>query len=134
MHPRKFGEFETEIGVRCDINSLKNALSLSTIDDFKFCGIVTSDRTTKLRLLVHVDMDTGSHVGEISDVAETTAQVTLNWFDLSNTEKYQVHESEDIEGHLFGREHANSMHLNPLSNHIHIELVHESGATSPPKG
>jgi len=134
MHPRKFGEFKMEIGVRCDINSLKNALSLSTIDDFKFCGIVTSDRTTKLRLLVHVDTDAGSHVGEISDVAETTAQVTLNWFDLSNTEKYQVHESEDIEGHLFGRERANSMHLNPLSNHIHIELVHESGATSPPKG
>ncbi len=40
MRPRKFGEFETEVGVRCDINSLKNALSLSTIDDFKFCGII----------------------------------------------------------------------------------------------
>ena len=43
MCPRKFREFEVEIGARCDINSLKNTLSLSTIDDFKFCSIVASD-------------------------------------------------------------------------------------------
>src|SRR5258708_9167324 len=102
MCPRKFREFETEIGMRCDINSLKNALSLSTIDDFKFCSIVMSDCMTKLRLLVHVDTDVGSHVGKISDVAKTTAQVTLNWFDLTNTENYQLHDSKNIEGHLFG--------------------------------
>src|SRR5258708_13696665 len=83
---------------------------------------------------VHVNTDAGSHVSEISDVAETTTQVTPNWFNLSNTEKYQVHESKDIEGHLLGREHANSMHFNPLSNQFHIGLVHDSGATSPPKG
>src|SRR5260370_33684594 len=81
-----------------------------------------------------LNMDAGSHVGEISDVAKTTTQVTPNWFDLRNTETYRGHESEDIEGHLFGRERANFMHLNPLSNHIHIGLVHESAATSPPKG
>src|SRR5258707_11059043 len=134
MHPRKFGEFKAEIGARCNINSLKNTLSLSTIHDFKFCGIVTTNHTTKLSLLVHVDTDAGSHVGKISDVAKTTTQVTPNWFNLSNTEKYRVHESKDIEGHLLGREHANSMHFNPLSNQFHIGLVHESGATSPPKG
>ncbi len=103
MCPRKFGEFEAEIGMRCDINSLKNTLSLSTIDDFKFCSIVTSDHMTKLSLLVHVDTDAGSHVGKISNAAKTTTQVTPNWFNLSNTEKYWVHKSEDIEGHLFGR-------------------------------
>src|SRR5258708_2490495 len=84
--------------------------------------------------LFMLNTDAGSHVSEISNVAKTTTQVTPNWFDLSNTEKYRVHESEDIEGHLFGRECANFMHLNPLSNHIHIGLVHESGAMSPPKG
>jgi len=131
MCPRKLREFESEIGPRCDIDSLKNALSLSTIDDFKFCGIVTSNRATKLGLLVHVDTDAGCHVSEISDTTETTAQVTPNWLDLSNTEKYRVHESEDIEGHLLGRECANSARLNFLSNHI--GLVHETGATSPAK-
>jgi len=52
MWPRKLGEFEAEIGPRCDIDSLKNALSLSrsTIDDFKFCGIVAGDRAAKLGL------------------------------------------------------------------------------------
>src|SRR5260370_28615735 len=83
--------------------------------------------------LFMLNTDVGSHVGEISDAAETTTQVTPNWFDLSNTEKYRVHESKDIEGHLLGREHANSMHFNPLSNQFHIGLVHESGATSPLK-
>src|SRR5260221_6788811 len=84
--------------------------------------------------LFMLNTDAGSHVGEISDVAKTTTQVTPNWFDLSNTEKYRVHESEDIEGHLFGRECAYFMHLNSLSNHIHNGLVHESGGMSPPKG
>ncbi len=119
-----------EIGA-CDINNLKNALSLSTIDDFKFCGIVAGNHVMKLSLLVHVDTDAGNHVSKISDVAETTTQVTPNWFNLSNTEKYWVHESKNIEGHLLGREHANSVHLNPLNNHI--RLIHESGAMSPPK-
>src|SRR5229473_3313259 len=81
--------------------------------------------------LFMLNTDAGSHVGEISDVAETTTQVTPNWFNLSNTEKYWVHESKNIEGHLLGREHANSVHLNPLNNHI--RLIHESGAMSPPK-
>src|SRR5258707_15693518 len=83
--------------------------------------------------LFMLNTDACSHVGEISDVAKTTTQVTPNWFDLSNTEKYRVHESGDIEGHLFGRELANFMHLNPQRNHIHIRLVHEFGATTPPK-
>jgi hypothetical protein len=131
MCPRKLGEFEAEIGPRCDIDSLKNALSLSTIDNFKFCCIVTSNRTTKLGLFVHVDTDAEGHVSEISDVTETTAQVTPNWLDLSDTEKYRVHESEDIESHLLGRESANSVRLNFLSNHI--GLVHETGATRPAK-
>src|SRR6266446_8202807 len=131
MCPRKFGEFEAEVGTRCDIDGLKNALGLSTIDDFKFCGIVASDRATKLSFFVHVDTDAGRHVSEISDAAETTTQVTPNWLDLSNTKKYWVHESEDIESHLLGRESANSVRLNFLSNHI--GLVHETGATSPAK-
>src|SRR5260370_40469972 len=84
--------------------------------------------------LFMLNTDVGSHVGEISDVPKTTTQVSPNWFDLSNTEKYRVHESKDIEGHLFDRERATFMHLNPLSNHIHIGLVHESAATTPPKG
>ena len=57
----------------CDINSLKNALSLSTINDFKFCGIVVGNHTMKLSLLVHIDMDAGNHVSKISNATETTA-------------------------------------------------------------
>jgi hypothetical protein len=64
MCSSKLGEFEAEIDPRCDIDSLKNALtdSLSTVDDFKFCGIVASDRAAKLGLLVHADTDAGCHV------------------------------------------------------------------------
>jgi hypothetical protein len=46
MCPRKLREFEAEIGPRCGIDSQKNALSVSTIDDFEFCGTVVSDRVT----------------------------------------------------------------------------------------
>jgi hypothetical protein len=54
-----------------------------------------------------------------------------NWFNLSNTEKYWVHESKDIKDHLLSRECANFKCLNPLSNHI--GLVHQSSAISLPK-
>jgi hypothetical protein len=47
---------------------------------------------------VHVNTDAGCHVGEIGDATETTAQVIPNWLNLSNTETYWVHETEDIEG------------------------------------
>ena len=114
------------------MDSLTDAFSLST-DKFinKLCSIVATYRATKFGQFVHVDTDAGCHVSEISDATETATQVTPNWLDLSNTEKYRVHESEDIEGHLLGRESANSVRLNFLSNHI--GLVHESGATSPAK-
>ena len=75
-----------------------------------------------------VDTDPVCHVSEISDAAKTTAQVTPKWLDLRNTEHYRVHESENVEGHLFGRESANSVSLNFLSDHT--ELVHETGTTS----
>jgi hypothetical protein len=72
MCPRKFGEFEEEIGPRCDIDSLKNVHSLSTIDDF------ANDRATKLGLFVHVDTDAVCHVSEIGDATKTNAQVSPN--------------------------------------------------------
>ena len=85
--------------------------------------------TTNFGLFVHVNTDAGRHVSEIGDATETTAQVAPNWPDLGNTEKYRVHESEDIEDHLLGRESANSVRLNFRRNHI--GLIHETGATSP---
>lgn len=42
-----------------------------------------------------------------------------------------MHESDDIEGHLLGRESANSGRPNFLSNHI--GLAHETCAASPAK-
>jgi hypothetical protein len=36
------------------------------------------------------------HVSKVSNVVETTAQVALNWFDLSNAKEDWVHESKDV--------------------------------------
>jgi hypothetical protein len=92
-----------------------DAQALSTVDDLKFCGVIANDCMMKLSL---VDADTGRHVSEISDAAETTAQVTPNWLDLRNTEQYRLHESKDVEGHLLGGESANS--LCRLSNKVNL--------------
>jgi hypothetical protein len=56
-------------------------------------------------------MDAARYVSDINNAVETTAQVTPNWFDLSDAEQDRVHKSKDVEGHLLGRESANSMRL-----------------------
>src|SRR6266850_228520 len=127
----KVGEFEAEIGARGDVDSLEYTLSLGTVDDLEFCGVVTSDCAAKLSLLVDAHTDAGRDFSKIGNAVETTAQVAPNWFDLSNAEQDRVHESEDIEGHLLGRECANSVHFNLLSDHV--GLVHETCTTGPAK-
>jgi hypothetical protein len=84
---------------------------------------------TKHSLFVDVNTDPVRHISEISDAAKTTAQATLNWINLRNTGHYRVHESENVEGHLFGRENVNSVDLNFLGDHI--GFVHETSTTSP---
>jgi hypothetical protein len=74
-------------------------------------------------------MDAARYISDVSDAVETTAQVTPIWFDLSDAEQDRVH--KNVEGHLLGRESANSTRLNFLSGHI--RLVHETGTTSPTK-
>ena len=83
---RKFGEFKAEVGTGGDIDSLKNTLGLSTVDDLELSGVVASNCATKLCLPVDADTDAARHVSQICDSVETTAQVAPHWFDLSNAE------------------------------------------------
>jgi hypothetical protein len=87
VHLGEVREFKTEIGARCDVDSLKNTFGFGAIDGLELSGVIASDSTTKLGLFIDVDADSACHVSKIGDAVETTAQVTPNWLDLSNTEQ-----------------------------------------------
>ena len=82
----KFGKFEAEVSMRGDIDSLKNALGLGTVDDLKLGSAVASNSTTKLCFFVAACIDTACHVSEIQDSIKAITQVTTDWFNLSNAE------------------------------------------------
>lgn len=124
-------EIKAEIGTRGDVDGLKNTFGFGAIDDLKLSGVIARNSTTKFGLLIDINADSAGHLSEIGDAVEATTQVTPDWFDLSNAEQNRVHKSEDIESHLLGRECANALHFDFLSNHV--GLVHETGATGPAK-
>jgi hypothetical protein len=108
------------------------ALGLGATDDLELCDIVTSNGAAKSSSLL-MYMDAARYVSDISDAVETTAQVTPSWFDLSDAEQDRLHKFEDIEGHLLGRESANSICINVLSSHImrpvpRVQLKHDSAS------
>ena len=131
MDFRKLQEFEAEVGTRGDIDGLKDTLGFGAVDDLELSGIVTRN-CTEAHLFVYACTDVGHHVSKIGDVVKTTAQVTPNWFDLSNAEEDGVHESDDVKGHLLGGESAKSKCFDLLCDHV--GLVHEARTTGPTKG
>ena len=127
----ELGEFKAEIGTRCNVDGLKNAFGFGAINDLELSGVIARNGTTKLGLLIDVDADFARHISEIGNAVKATAQVTPDWFDLSDAEQNRVHEPEDVEGHLLGGECADALFLDFLSDHV--GLVHKTGATGPAK-
>jgi hypothetical protein len=78
-------------------------------------------------------VDTCCHISKVSNVVETTAQVTPNWFDLSDAKENWVHESEDVKAISLVEKVQTPCVLIRIGwhSHTHLKLVYIMIAVSP---
>jgi hypothetical protein len=110
---------------------LKESLSFNSVDDLEVRRVVTSDSAAKFSFLVELRPNAGSDVGEVRKAIHSTVEISPDRFDLRDAEEEGVHETEDVESHLFGREGADTIAFELVGDDVC--WTHQTCSTRPSK-
>jgi hypothetical protein len=124
------GEIELEVGARGDVNGLEDAFCLNPINDLKVCRVISGNGATRIALLQDIRSDTRGDIGEVMKPIHTAIEISPDGFDLRDTEEEGVHQTKDVEGHLFGRERPDVVRLELLGDQA--SSAHQTSTTGPP--
>jgi len=86
-------EIEAEVGVRKNINGLKESLSFNSADDLEVRQVVTSDSPAKFSLLIQLRANAGSDVSEVGKAIHSTVEIGPDRLDLGVAEEERMHET-----------------------------------------
>ena len=114
----QFREGQGEVGSRSDVDLLLNGLSIAAGGDFEVSRVIHRNSSAGRSGLVYVVSDLGIEDVQVCDGAHTTVEVSPDRLDLRDIEHERVHETENVESHLFGRESTAAKLLDTSSDDI----------------
>lgn len=122
-------ELVGEIGSRGDRDLLVQSFRGVSVGDSEIGSIVQRNGFSQIGHSVDVESDAGHDFGDAGDPIHTTVEVCPNRLNLGNVEQEGVHETKDVESHLFGGECPHTELFETLGDKV--GGAHETGTSSP---
>lgn len=123
------GEVELMVSSRSDSDLLVQSLRVNTVDDLEFSRVLHGDCTSQGGSRVEVASDLGGNVSQVRQSVHTTTQIGPDRLDLRDVEQERVHQTQDVERHLFGREGSDTHLLDTFGDNI--GRAHQTGTSGP---